>query len=328
MIHRRILFATLITFLVSSPLTRAGPPNGDKETKRDSMAVVVRVSKEMFEDLTRHSIDMTVPVNRRVEQYTITGEANGKGVTDIELIESDEHAQCVISVTGTVVGRLRSDVGPAIARMTTRAKFRTEKTVRFDGDDFLGLPTDTTARNCSNIDSVCAKKRGPIGRIVEVIGTKIAKKSLPEVNLAAQNATTEILSDTMEKAVAELIAELNVDMQIGPLVDKYFPETAEWKPRLATRSNYMQAGFGPPASEFPKHLSPSDDEISALAEIWVRLTPGQAMLVNLMSDLDVGYDLLREYMPDEEARALADDIKIDRREEWTVISYGSPKAKE
>ena len=57
----------------------------------------------------------------------------------------------------------------------------------------------------------------------------------------------------------------------------------------------------------------------------MRLTPGQAAMLQLIGELDVAYDLLREELPEEEANSLYNDVKLERHGEWSVIKVGLAK---
>ena len=324
--HQRITLLTLITILVALPLQAQDLPS--PKATPDSPAeitVLVRISSDLFTELISETVDMTVPVDRPVDNFRVTGTATGKGVTKVMLIESDRHAECEVVVTGVAVGKLRSDLGPVIGHMTTRSHFTTSKTIRFTEEEFLSEPAETDAQNCSKIDRVCAKRRGPIGKVVQRIGYKMANKSLGEINAIAQQVSSDMLSSTMDSSVEDLVDELNEDTQLGQLVEKYFPETKQWQPKLATRTDFLLMGYGPPDATLPVELTSSQKPTKSLIELWIKLSPAESLLLNLMSEMEVGYDLLRDHMSEEEAKALADDVKLDRDGDWTVIRFGLPK---
>lgn len=324
--HRRISLLTLVAILVAFPLQAQNLPSPKQPTDSvTEITVLVRISSDLFTELLSESVDMTVPVDRPVDSYRVTGTATGKGVTKVRLIESDQHAECEVEVTGVAIGKLRSDLGPVIGHMTTRANFTTKKTIRFTEEEFLSEPAETDVHNCSKIDRVCAKRRGPIGKVVQRIGYKLANKSLPEINTIAQQVSADMLSSTMDSSVEDLVDELNEDTQLGQLIEKYFPETKQWQPKLATRADFLLMGYGPPGAVLPAELTSSQKPTKSLIELWIKLSPAESMLLNLMSEMDVGYDLLRDHMSDEEAKELADDVKLDRDGQWTVIRFGLPK---
>ena len=60
-------------------------------------------------------------------------------------------------------------------------------------------------------------------------------------------------------------------------------------------------------------------------ELWLRTTPGQAAMLQLVANLDVGYDLLRDHLPEEEADDVIEDVKVTRVGDWSVIQIGLAK---
>lgn len=60
-------------------------------------------------------------------------------------------------------------------------------------------------------------------------------------------------------------------------------------------------------------------------ELWLRTTPGQTAMLQLVANLDVGYDLLRDHLPEEEAVDIIEDVKVTRVGEWSVIQIGLAK---
>ncbi len=286
--------------------------------------ILFRLSTELIEDLTRHEVEMTVPVSRTVEGMPLTGTASGKGITSVNVVESDDQAEFSISMTGNATGRLRSDAGPAIVRLTTRAQFVTTKRIQFDGNAFFMSPAETDAKNCTTIDRLCAKRRGVIGGLVEQVGSRIAKKSLPDINQRAQDITTEMLSDTFDEAGEDLLSRLNDTADFDEMLDKYFPETKGWTYKTAARKDAIIAGLGPEDATFPSIVLNDEYPTQAHAEIWLKLTPGQAAMLQLLGDMDIVYDLLREAMPDQDAETLAEDVKLTRQGDWSIILVGLP----
>ena len=172
----------------------------------------------------------------------------------------------------------------------------------------------------------CAKTSGPIGHLVEIVGQRIADKVTPQINSVAEDISQEMLSQTFDAAATELIAELNQTTAFEQTVNKYFPETKLWKYHLATRESFLLAGVGPPGASFPEALGRDDGQPLALLEMWVRTTPGQAAMLELVADWDLAHDLLRDFLPESEAAELAEDVRVTRRGDWSVIQIGLAKA--
>lgn len=295
------------------------------ELEREEIKVVMRLSTELFEDLTQDVVEMATPIDSQVEGMQVRGKASGRGLTNIQLQTSDEHADFVITIDGTAIGSLRSNVGPATVGLTSHAQFSTAKRVRFDGVTFRDGPASTVARNCTKLDCIRAKRRGPIARIIERVGQRMANQAMPEINAAAEDASRTMLSQKLDETAAELIWELNQVTHFEELVAKYFPETKSWNYHMAARPQFILAGPGPDSASFPTFLIDDNDKPKAHVEFWMQLTPGQAMMLNLVADVDVYYDVLRALLPDEEAKQLAEDVKLERVGDWSVIRAGLTK---
>ena len=298
-----------------------------KGTEKAEIKIVLRISKELFDDLTQDVVEMSLPIKECVEGMPLTGQASGEGRTSVEMQTSDESAEFLITMKGTGTASLRADVGPVIARLTSRAQFTSQKKFRFDGIQFHADETSTSSQNKTTIDRICAKRRGPVGRLIEHVGRRMADKATSEINSVAQEFSEDMLSQAFDELGVELLTELNQTTKFEETVKKYFPETETWKYHLATRPHYLLAGAGPPGASFSESLSGSDEQLEALMEMWLPLTPGQAALLELVGELDVAYDFLREFLPEEDAKGMAEDVKLIRRGDWSVIQFGLPKPK-
>ncbi|MGI9470400.1 MAG: hypothetical protein ACR2NZ_02630 [Rubripirellula sp.] len=295
----------------------------DENSGEGELDVVFRLSKELLEDLTRDVIEMDVPIDRKIDGSVMKGHASGRGTMTIELPVSDEHAQFTMRVVGTAQGRLQTDAGPAYVNLSSRATFSTHKTIRFDGEVFHDSPAEAETRNCSWLNGICAKRRGPIGCLVERIGRRMAQKKMGEVNATAEEYTRSTLVSKFDASSVDLVNELNETTPFEEIVDKYFPETRSWQIRTSTRPTFLLAGAGPPSAKFPEVVL--EKPPTSHMELWLRTTPGQAAMLQLVANLDVGYDLLREHLPEEEADDVVDDVSVSRVGEWSVIQIGLAK---
>ena len=301
----------------------AEPVDVEEETAPQEFDVVFRLSKEMLEDLTRDVIEMEVPIDRTIDGTAMKGHASGRGNMTIELPVSDTLAQFTMRVVGTAHGKLRSDVGPAWVHLSSQAEFSTHKTIRFDGELFHDDPAEAETRNRSRLDGICAKRRGLIGCLVERIGRRMARKQMSDVNATAEGYTRSTLISKFDSASIDLVRELNETTQFEEVVDKYFPETRRWQIQTATRPEFLLAGAGMPTATFPSLVLERPTE--SHMELWLRTTPGQAAMLQLVANLDVGYDLLRDHLPEEEADDVIEDVKVTRVGQWSVIQIGLAK---
>ena len=90
---------------------------------------------------------------------------------------------------------------------------------------------------------------------------------------------------------------------------------------LASTETSVLAGAGPQNAQLPTLPDEGDD---TLMEIWLRTTPGEALLLNILWDWERAYDLLREFLPEEEAKTIAKKVSVIRKDGWSVIQIGKP----
>jgi hypothetical protein len=324
----RSIFLIILALVLGSIFAQAeqptAEPNGAPSVEHE---IVLRISKQLLIELTQEPIEMEMPINTTAEGYRLVGSASGKGVTGLEMVGSDDgSAEFVLTVSGEATGTMRSDVGPATVVLSSNATLTSRKRIRFDGQNFSDRdPAETSANNCTTIDCIRAKHGGLIGHVVERIGRRMGEKSLGDLNELAEEMTEQMLNSAFDDESAELVDELNQTIPFDEVVEKYFPETKDWIFKTASRPNYLVAATGPANATFPQFLVDPKTEMDVQMELWLRLTPGQALMLEMIGELDIAYDLLRSFLPDEEAVTLAKDVKLERESDWTVVKIGLPK---
>lgn len=322
--------ALCLAFVASGRAEGQQPPSGG-DTKQDDareIGIVLRISDQLFEELTRDTVTSAFPVRRNVDGRMVYGDAVGEGTTSVrlEVSDSDADAEIIVAVKGTTNARLYSRVGPVTVHFSTRGQFDSELRLHFDGIRYHADPATSTSRNCSTVDRVCARRRGPVGKLVERVGGRMADNAIAEVNEVIEDVSVEILNETFDEAAVELVAELNQTTEFEKQIAKYFPETANWMYHLDTHEHYIVAGIAPPEAEFPAIFDQQDEHPHALLEMWLKTTPGEAAMLQMMADWGIAYDLLKGFVPEEDREELADEVKLIRRGEWSVIQIGLPKA--
>ena len=95
--------------------------------------------------------------------------------------------------------------------------------------------------------------------------------------------------------------------------------------QLATRPEFMAAGWGPSSSSFPDFLVNEKEELDSHMELWLRLSPGQAAMLEMVGELGVTNDLMLEFLSTSESSDLVEEAKLERHGEWSVIKLGKVK---
>ncbi|MGB0599729.1 MAG: hypothetical protein ACPGLY_23845 [Rubripirellula sp.] len=300
-------------------------PSHSISTERPTeIKIFMRMSDRLFQELTHDVVKVSMPVRECAEGMPIRGQATGKGRTDVQLDISSEKAEFLISLTGTAVASLQADAGPANANLTSHLRFTSQKRFRFDGVQFTSDPATSTSHNNTTIDQISAKRNGIGGRFIERIGSRIADRTAPEVNVMAEGMSQKLISKTFDQIASNLLVKLNQTTTFEKTVVKHFPETKRWEYRLATRPSFLLAGIGPPGATFPEFLNAETEKLEAMMELWLPLTPNEATILKVADELGVTHKLLAEFLTEKEADAIAKEVKLTRRGEWSVIQIGMP----
>ena len=127
-----------------------------------------------------------------------------------------------------------------------------------------------------------------------------------------------MIVDLFDETGEELLGKLDELSVFDETIEKYFPETRDFEYQLATTDREILVAVGPTTAEFPDLPEPKAD-----VELWIKTRPIEAAFIQLVADWEIAHDLLREYVPEEEARAIADDISVESGDGWTVIRVGA-----
>ena len=299
------------------------PANGS-----DEIGIVLVVSKTTIDALVQDEVEIKIPIKRDVQGIPVTGEAVGRGIPRVDFVPSSDSGRFMVIVDGTAEGHVSSTVGPATVHFSTIATFHSEKQVAFNGVNFFGLPTQTRNCNQTKIDQICSRPRRLAGRLVRRVAGCVARRNKCEIDHEMVIATRELINETFDEISENLVSSLDVSFPFGDLIRKHFPETEDWTFSLITRSDSIVTGIGPPdarlSAEFREGREHEllGDQPPALAEIWLKTTPGQAAMLQLVADWDLAYDVLRDKVDPAIANLLVGEVKLVNITGWSVLRVG------
>lgn len=318
---RSIVVACTIYLIGTATICLAQNEEFQAETQPVSqeIEVIFRFSRSLFESLTQQKIEMTIPIERTVEGMEVSGSVDAIGRTAIELSTSGDRAEFKISVPGTANASFHANVGPATGFASSVTHFTSQKRIVFDGSKFVQQPTCSSTSSCARIDAICPKRHGPIGKVVKKIGRCIAQKNIDNIRQAVDEAAIEILTDTFDEKANEFLDKLNELSfpELEKTVEKHFPETKSDISHLATLVDSIVVGAGPPGAQF-RDLPPA----TAHVELWIKTRPLEAAFLEMLVEWNVAHDLLKDYLPDADAKQVAEDLAIETVDGWTVLRIG------
>ena len=292
--------------------------------ERNEIEIVLRVSRELVEQLTDQEIGSTVPIEREMEGMKVRGEGSARGRTRLEFQPGKGRARFAIGVDGIVTAQFTADAGPITAHARSRGPFTSRIEFQFDEQGFSAGAPSTSPQTCTRFPHICSKRKRIIGRVVRCIGRRVISRKMPDINRAVDEASSEIINDEFRDSANQMLGELNQAAPYADTITSYFPEAKDEIIHLTTTETYLIAGTGKPEAQFPEFLidSVSEKDASAQIELWIRTRPVEAMFIEMLDDWNVAHDLLKEYLPEDEAKAVAEDLSVKTRNGWTVIQLG------
>lgn len=153
----------------------------------------VRVSADVFDDLSRCPLDERFAVNEELLGVPLTGNSRLTGSTHVQLVESPDRGVFDIVLTGTIVSQTRGDAGRAQIHTRTVTKFAARKRILLDENGLTALPARCNTISNSKLLGTTSSLPGLRGRLARRISRTRAQKSLPEAEeIAARRAAARL----------------------------------------------------------------------------------------------------------------------------------------
>lgn len=318
-----VLICPLVVFV--AVMVGGSLPVAGQTDARPEVDIVFRMSRELFEDLTRDTIEMTIPIDSSAQGARVTGEATGETTNSVVLETSEGVAEFVVRAEGTAVATFVANADIISAHAHSNIDFTSETRIRFDGSTFSQIPTVVESTSRTRIDQVCSRRRGLVGRVVRCVAWRVLGRSRVEIEGEVTKMAQQLIARQADLAAKDLVSELNQTTKLDETLAKYFPAAAQWTYHLATTPRHIVAGAGPADATLPE-LPVADDD--PLVEVWIRTRPVEAIMLSMLVDWELAYSLLKEFLPEEEAKEVADQVAVITNGGWSVIQIGRPAAAE
>ncbi len=292
----------------------------DPSDVRGEHNVVLRVTREHFDDLTRDEFRKTVPVERPLLSAWVSGTSVIEGRVKVEMEADDDEAVFTVILNGEAHTESISSVRSVRVHGGGDTTFRVEKRIIFNGIAYRGEPTKVTLENVPFTSHIESTRRGFLGRLA----VRIAERRLPRMQPVALRILEEdartMLRDEFDQLAGDLISRLNKTTPIEETIMKVFPHTEEWIYDLSTTDEYIQVSAGPRGFRFPDLPERARRDP---VELWIRVKKGGV-------DAEVGLawhtaqKVLRKFalrlatLP----KPLRDEAAIRQVEDWVVIAVG------
>jgi hypothetical protein len=313
--------AALMLFC-SVPGFAAGEASIAGNDDRPELSLVLRISRQLVNDLTTQTTRRTTPVYMCVADSEIKGLAFTEAKSTVQF-ESDksEANHFFVELRGTTVSRTVADRPPVQVFGSARMRFLLRKRVAFDGTKFSTQVTGFDGDICTSVDGI-ATPPGLAGLIVEIIATPQIRASQPIVAKAAYDDGRSQLITEFDKEVQRVIKELNTISPLEETAQKLFPQTKDWIYYPYNTATHLIIGVGPRNYRLPDLpvTSPSD----ARVEVWIRNKPETKGMIPILRLWRNASEQLEVMLPADIGKKLnfREGFRTQTVKEWFVIKLG------
>lgn len=313
--------AVIIGALLLSP---ARADDGSSTAAKPPTEVVMFVSEELFDDLTADSLELNLTIDQTQEGARFTGEGNAIARTTIDLLATPDATAFEVQISADAETNLHIDAGPASANAQTLSQVTATRRLMFDGVKFTPGEIDVDGESQTRILQVCSRRGGLVGRIVRRVAGRQLSEKRPRINSAVNDYVADFTREEISTKTNQLIVELNQTTPLEETIMAAFPETKDWIYYVTKTDDYIRADAGPRGArlaELPAEEMESDE---VPIEVWIHLRPAEKVMASLLLKWNRAHDLLKQFLPEEEAALLADDVSYDMLQSWLRIRVGAP----
>jgi hypothetical protein len=286
-------------------------------------SLVMRVTREHFDNLMHDEFEETIPVDRAVLSTWVTGSSEVTGQVDVELESDVDEAIFIVTLDGQAHSTTVSSERSVRIHGTGITTFNAEKRIHFDGLAYHGKPTVVTLEHETEIGNVVSTRDGFIGRISVNIARRRIPEMQPEVSRIIKQDTEQAIQEEFDTMANELIAKLNKTTPLEETILLLYPKSKDWVYSLSTTDDHIQASIGPKGMRFPELPKRADGDRDPV-EIWVRT--GQVKVkTNVLNVWNNAQGLLKlAYLAGAKLPEIVrGDIKLEEVEDWVVFPLGN-----
>jgi hypothetical protein len=266
-----LFLAGLLALGGSSRVVGSVTDNPEIDVQSGETKVVVRISKQLFDDLVKDTIEERTPIDQFALGARSIGVAETSAQFRITLEPLAEEAKFLIQVTGQARASTVAHTRPVQVRSGSRTDFEGHAFVHYDGWEFHVPDGEVTASSEMWLEQITPRRRGLVGRLIRRIASRSVDRKRPQALNLLRETTKARVGESFDQSLDELERELQQVTPLEQTVNLLFPETKSWVCHLSTTTDYLQAGVGPKDSVVPELPQRGDRPMQAAVELWVRL---------------------------------------------------------
>jgi len=315
---RQMTLMSTLAFVLGGAMNT--PVLAEEDAPREA-DVVVRISKQLFDDLVEDAIVDETPIDKFALGARSIGTAKSTAQFRIHLKPMDTQARFRIEVTGetetATVAHSRSVQVP----VDSQTNFEGHAYVDYDGWVFDVADGDISAESDIWMGEAQTSRRGVVGRVVRRIAARRSQQRRPQALWQLREETKTAVTDRFNESLRELEKELQQATPLEKTVRLLFPQTRDWVFRPSTTPDFLQTVVGPEQSFAPQIPKRGDEPMQAAIELWVRLPVDDPRVKTVATIWNAAQQMLNTF-PQDEALPAAGQIsavKAVRVDDWWVF---------
>ena len=287
--------------------------------------VVLRIAQSLVDDLVPKNVEESFPIDTTVGATTFRGAGVATGSVEVDFHLGTSAAQFVVSIHGQTTKSFVGWQDPITFHARSRGPFVASSRVVFAGHQFAGQPTTAWSRPNVTIHRLCSRQRRLVGRVVRRIGRRRVAEARPKMRRYISERVQTSATEALDSVVSEVVTELNrlIADELVETIRMLEPSAADWQWQLSATKDYLQAAVGPHPATVPD-MSQIQQPLKAEIELWVRLDPLDATALSLAAMWTDSHELLKSFLPREEAERLPREVGVRAVGDWAVINVGRP----
>jgi hypothetical protein len=285
--------------------------------------VVVRISADALDALAPTAVQEEFSIQEEAAGAEFTGTSRAAGKVDVALESAGDDAVFRIVAAGDTTADIKGIRPPVVFAGKGTGTFLAVKRVRFDGRRFHELNLEVDSTHQTQITSVEPLPGTPLSGAVRLMAMRRARKAAPALDELAAQRIKERVAERFEAVVDNTLQQLQRLNQFDESIQALHPDADDWRIRLRSDHDYLQAALVPAGSNVPELPRPTTHEPTGF-EVWLRMTRSERGAIRVIQRWHLAHRLFRRFLPDTEARDVARELRIARYGEWTRLHVGAP----
>ena len=156
---------------------------------------------------------------------------------------------------------------------------------------------------------------------------RVARRKLgeaePKINREVDAFTRDFVAGKLEEVKESFFSDLTRVNVLEKAVRAAFPDSESWVYRISSDEQYVMVTLGPEDAAEPE-LAALEEPSEFPLMLWMRMTPEQAMLAQILLVSDSTDQIIRQLAPEKIADVLEGNVHIRTFDGWMELKASQP----